>query len=200
MTPRLYERLEIPDDRRDSSIRPEQAEYLRGFVGAQGCRRTMEVGLAFGCSAAHIIDATRRLHVAIDPFQPAYGNLGLANIDRLGWAALLELRAELSRVALPRLAAEGRAFDFVFIDGGHKFDEVLLDWALSDPLLERGGHVMFDDLWMRSVQHVVAFVERNCAHYRREQAGHRNVALFRKVADDRRDWNHFVEFCPAPVR
>jgi len=63
--------------------------------------------------------------------------------------------------ALPRLCAEGERFDFVFIDGRHLFDCVLVDFFYVDRLLEVGGYVALDDLWMPAVRKVKSFILRN---------------------------------------
>lgn len=50
-----------------------------------------------------------------------------------------------SRDALPGLAIAGRAFDFAYIDGGHRAEEAFADAVLTWPLMRRGGIVLFDD-------------------------------------------------------
>ncbi len=68
-----------------------------------------------------------------------------------------------SHLALPELFRNGERFDFVFIDGNHTFDFVLLDFFYADRMLEIGGVIGFDDLWMLAVRQVVAYVMRNRA-------------------------------------
>jgi SAM-dependent methyltransferase len=46
---------------------------------------------------------------------------------------------------LPRLAAAGRTFDLVFIDGGHDVHSVVNDLAFSCQLLAPGGAILMDD-------------------------------------------------------
>lgn len=198
--PSLYSQLDIPDEDRLTSIREEEADVLAHLLKERGLRRTLEVGFAYGCSTAYIMDATGAPHVAIDPYQDAYGNRGLKNINALGLQGRFELRPQLSRVALPALAAEGRTFDFIFIDGGHKYDEVFLDWALCDPLLEQSGFVVFDDAWMDSVKHVAAFIRANRADYHEIDLGYWNLFAFQKLGTDTRNWDHFVEFCPNEAK
>jgi len=196
MTPTLYAQLEIPESDRATSIRPDAAMYLHSFIREHGLSRTLEIGLAYGCSAAHIMTATTSRHIAIDPFQHSYGNdLGLRNLERLGLAHRLELRRELSRQALPRLADSGDRFDLIFVDGGHRFDEVFTDFALCDPLLLEGGYIVFDDAWMASVQHVAALIRTNRADYQEVPSQHWNMVIFRRIGSDERSWDHFEEFC-----
>jgi hypothetical protein len=51
---------------------------------------------------------------------------------RRGFAALVELHAEESQIALPRFLSEGRSFDLAFIDRNHRFDGVFLDLVLTN--------------------------------------------------------------------
>ena len=51
--------------------------------------------------------------------------------------------------------------DFAFVDGWHLFDFTLVDFYYIDKLLEVGGHVAFDDMWLPAVRKVVSFVLRN---------------------------------------
>ena len=55
----------------------------------------------------------------------------------------------------------GKSFDFIFIDGNHRFDDVLVDFYLADQVLEVGGLMVLDDIWMASIRTVLAFVLAN---------------------------------------
>ena len=44
---------------------------------------------------------------------------------------------------------QGKKFDFIYIDGGHLFDNTALAFHLSDRLLIEGGVLVFDDLTWR---------------------------------------------------
>jgi Methyltransferase domain len=53
-----------------------------------------------------------------------------------------------SKTVLPELGVAGRRFDFAYIDGSHRAADVYADAALTWPLMERDGLVLFDDyLW-----------------------------------------------------
>lgn len=63
-------------------------------------------------------------HLAIDPNQiQRFAAIGLQLIDEAGLRDRLDFYAEPSEIALPRLLAEGRQFDFAFVDGNHRFHE-----------------------------------------------------------------------------
>jgi predicted O-methyltransferase YrrM len=84
-------------------------------------------------------------------------------------------------------------FDFIFIDGAHRFDDVVVDFYLADKVLKVGGLMVLDDTWMASVASVANFILANRAYEIVEQKSPKMVAL-RKVADDARHWRHFRPF------
>ncbi|HKA73479.1 MAG TPA: class I SAM-dependent methyltransferase [Xanthobacteraceae bacterium] len=47
--------------------------------------------------------------------------------------------------ALERLAAQNRRFDLAYIDGGHRYDDVMSDSVAVWTMLEPGGTVIWDD-------------------------------------------------------
>lgn len=194
MNQTLYEQLEIPDDDRLTSIKPHEGEYLSRLIREHDITKTLEVGLAYGCSAAYIMEATRSAHVAIDPYQDDYHNLGVKNAKKLGFAHYLHVVSEPSHLALADLLRREERFEFIFIDGGHKFDEIFVDWYFSSLLLVSEGIVVFHDTWLRSTQTVVAFIQKNRRDYREVASGQENMIAFQKTGSDDREWDHFAEF------
>jgi len=185
----------MPPGDRQTSIRTTEAEFLCAFLRERRITRTLEVGFAYGYSAASIISATASKHVVIDPHPERYQDLGAKNLAALGFADLYELRKASSHVALPALVQEGRMFQFIFIDGGHKFDQIFVDWYYSDLLLENGGYVVFHDSWMRSTQVVTEFVRTNRSNYKEVSIPLKSLVVFEKIAEsDNRTWDHFREF------
>jgi len=78
------------------------------------------------CSAIRGRDGAS--HTILDPFQhPEWDAVGITNLEKAGidFFNLIERKSEL---ALPVLLdqMEG-AFDFIFVDGWHTLDQVLLD-------------------------------------------------------------------------
>jgi predicted O-methyltransferase YrrM len=147
------------------SIGREQGQALRALAVAEGAERTIEVGLALGMSALFlcqaILDRGGR-HVAIDPFQQeSWNGAGLRTLRDAGVEDMVEVIEEESQLALPRLVAEGREFDFAFVDGDHRFEGVFLDLYFMTRLVKPGGLVLVDDVWMPAVRTAVAYVENN---------------------------------------
>lgn len=194
MLPR-YDDLVIPAVDASSPISRAEAEFMYRFIAAAKPKATLEVGMAYGFSAVHIMSASGTVHHAMDPFQEEYHDQGLKNVERLGFAGHLRFHRDYSHAVLPRLLGEGLKVDFVFIDGGHRFDDIFVDFYFAELLLNDGGHILLHDAWMRSTQTVASWVRRNKKNFVRVPTPLNNLILFRKLgADDNRPWNHFRGF------
>ena len=134
------------------------------------------------------------MHIAIDPFQENYKNLGLENLRKIGLDEKLDFRSDYSHNVLPELSRQGKKFDFIFIDGDHKFDGMLVDFYYSDLLVNSEGFILFHDTWMRSTRLVERFIKTNRSDYMHIKTPLRNFTLFQKVGQDKRDGMYFREF------
>lgn len=190
----VLDRIHIPTADRYVSIRRVEGEFMHHWVKEHGLSRTLEVGLAYGASAACIMSAHQGTHTCMDPFQDRFDNLGVENIARLGYRQRLEFHPSCSHEVLPQLVAAQRSVDFAFIDGNHRFDGIFVDFFYVDLLLQDQGYVLFHDAWMRGTQLVASFVKRNRKDYRRLRCPVRNMILFQKIGQDQRPWHHFREF------
>jgi predicted O-methyltransferase YrrM len=133
------------------------AEALYRTVRNRRPSRALEVGMASGISSLCILTAMAENGpegslVSIDPNQSTGGRrAGINHVAQAGFAARHRLMEEPDYAALPRLLAEGATFDFIYIDGNHDFDYVVLDAFYADLLLVPGGVVGFNDCSWRSV-------------------------------------------------
>lgn len=191
----LHDAFDIPETDSATPVTRVQGQALHELIVAHGLKRTLEIGLGYGVSAAYIMAATCSRHIAIDPYQEKYGNRGIANLRRLGFDSRLELIAEPSQLAMPRLVVAGATpVDLVFIDGGHKLDEVFVDWYFSDLVLDEGGLIVLDDAVLRPIARLGAFVRTNRADYEELAPPDPNFIVFRKIGEDAREWDDFWEF------
>ena len=177
-----------------SQISDAEADFLFRFVREHKSESTLEVGCGLGKSAVSIMLGTGRTHTVVDPFQDNYESRGLANIQRAGLSDRLVFLPEYSRSALPRLLESGARFDFVFIDGSHRFDDIFVDFYYSDLLLSPGGFILFDDLWMRTARLVLAFIRSNRRDYSLVPGAPRTIAVVQKTSGDNRDGMYHREF------
>ncbi len=190
----INDSLEIPSATSSSPIKPEEARFIYDFLVKNKITSTCETGFAIGRSASHIMAATNSKHISIDPFQDYYDNSGLKNIKKLGMDHLLDFRPDFSHNVLPQLHKEGRTFEFIFIDGDHKFDGILVDFYFADLLCKQGGYLLFHDTWMRTTALVAAFIKKNRPDYEVVATPLRNFHLIKKVGKDERNGMHFKGF------
>lgn len=190
----INQKLVIPQTDSTTPVKEEEAKTIYDLLKSRGITKTLEIGFAYARSASHIMAATNSGHIAIDPFQDHYQNLGIKNIESLGFAGKLELIRDYSHSVLPMFVKENRKFEFIFIDGDHKFDGIFIDFYYSDFLIDKGGLLLFHDTWMRSTELVLQFIRTNRKDYKELPVANQNMALFTKVGDDQRDGMHFREF------
>jgi len=190
----INSKLLIPEHDKHTPIKTSEAKFIYDFIKKNNLRNTLETGFAYAKSASHIIAATQSKHIAIDPFQENYNNLGLKNIDVLGFKNHLVFYHDYSHNVLPFLVKENKKFDFILIDGDHKFDGIFVDFYYADLLLKMGGYVLFHDTWMRSTQLVASFVKKSRRDYTEINVPLRNFALYKKIGKDERNGMHFKEF------
>ena len=204
------------------------AEFLSEYIKEYNCQKTLEIGMAYGLSTVAIcqahVDKGSGTHIAIDPYQSkTWKSIGLLNVERAGLAQKLRFIEESSITALPQLVAESKKLDLAFIDGCHLFDYTLLEFFYIDLLLETGGLIIFDDIWMPSIRKAVSFVLKNRAYriitlkaksnwkQRIQRSGLRftqtqlnwesglkwsreNICIVQKQSDDKRKWNFYRNF------
>jgi len=58
-----------------------------------------------------------------------------------GFGAIIDFRAEPSEMLLPRLVEQGVQVDLAFIDGLHRFDQVMVEFFYVNQLLRPGAAV-----------------------------------------------------------
>ncbi len=188
--------LFIPSHNASSPVKSGEAKFIYDFLKTHTLTKTLEVGLAYAKSASHIIAATQSPHIAIDPFQNDYKNIGLKNLKTLGLESFLNLYPDYAHNALPKILNEnGRgSLEFAFIDGDHKLDCIFVDFYYADLLLSQRGYILFHDTWMRSTQLILSFIQSNRPDYELVKGTPKNLALIQKVGTDKRDRMHFKEF------
>ncbi len=147
----------------DSNTSRRQCEFLRDVIGKIDARICLEVGLAYGISTLAICESihvkARASLVSIDPFQQAHwSNIGRLNVERAGYAGIVEFHQAMSHDVLPVLLKEGRRIDFAYVDTSKIFDVVLVDAFFITRLLEVGGVVVFDDCSWPGVRAMVRYL------------------------------------------
>ncbi len=205
----IYDQLMLPEEYSGSEISRNEAEYIYYFLLDKKIQVSLEVGLGLGFSAAHIISATKSILYSIDYQQSLnYNNIGLKNIKKLNLSSYLKFQNQRSHFVLPRLLKRGIKLDFAFIDGGHTFDDIFLDFYYIDLMLNNGGYVLFHDAFLRATQLVISWVKTNKLLYKviddkkkyneNPVNSSPNMIMFQKIGWEDKPWNHFNEFYFSP--
>lgn len=168
----LTTRLEIAEaaakEHYPLSIPAVEGEALWRHVVQEKAESTLEVGLAYGVSALYMCDALLAVggneprHLAMDPFQSThFEDAGLELLARAGLSQMIDFRPQRSELVLPVLLAEGRQFDFAFVDGNHRFDWVYVDLVFVGRLVKPGGVIFVDDYQLPAIAKAVTFFVAN---------------------------------------
>lgn len=187
------------------AIDPDEGRALRRWVERASPAAPVEIGLGFAVSTLYLcagmLVAGRRgwRHVAVDPNQRSwYHDCGLQLIAEAGLARNVEHVSDESQLALPRFVAEGRAHDFAFVDGNHRFDRVFLDLIYLGRLLAPSSIVFVDDYQFPAIRKACAFCRRNLDWTLEEVSPahpHHQWAVLRTASrPDTRPFDYFVDF------
>lgn len=180
-------------------IGAEQGMRLYNLCREVKPKNTLEIGLAYGYSTLYFLAAIRENgfghHTAVDAFQSRYWHgIGLCQPRSLGMSDSFRFIEEKSVSALVHFAERGETFEVIFIDGDHRFDGAFLDFTLSAELCPMRGCIFLDDMWMPSIRRVVAFIRSNRKDFEELRTPVSNIAAFRRIGEDMREWHHYVEF------
>jgi predicted O-methyltransferase YrrM len=66
--------------------------------------------------------------------------------------------------ALPKLLEEGRKFGLIFIDAGHRFDDVFVELHYAKDLCVPGGILALDDTYYGAIRTVANWIVSNMSH------------------------------------
>ncbi|MCL2327891.1 MAG: class I SAM-dependent methyltransferase [Bacteroidetes bacterium] len=195
MLEKIKQHYTISNKEIGSIVKYSEAEYIYNLVKTNNFKTTLEVGFGLGFSASHIMAATNSTHIAIDPFQnKRFGNDGIEIFTKLGLLDTLQLITDYSHFALPQLLKEGKTFDFVFIDGDHKFDSVFVDFYFCEKMLNHNGMIVFHDAWTRSVSSVKSYIRNNRKDFQILHSPEKRLVVVRKIGTDTRSWLDFSSF------
>ena len=126
-----------------ADVSPVQGRLLEILARAIGARRILELGTLGGYSTiwlARGLPAEGRVTtLEADPRRAA---LARENLARSGLASRVDVRVGPALETMPQLAAEGEAFDLIFLDADKRENPAYLGWALR---LSRPGTLILAD-------------------------------------------------------
>ena len=190
------------EDLRAERISIEQAALLSHLARLCPKPLSVEVGFGMGSSAA-IILGTRRFaakpvaHLIFDPYglPGGRGEIVQSYLKTRFPKSFRRImkQSEIGLAALLDKQGPGCA-GMIFIDGGHRFENVMTDFVLADQLCCVGGYVVLDDAWFPAIESVVNYVKANRPDYAVAHLPIPNCTVLMKRDEDRRDWDAFKPF------
>ncbi|HZG87163.1 O-methyltransferase [Paenibacillus sp.] len=127
----------------DISVKPGYGRLLTLLVAASGAKDVLEIGALAGysgiCLARGLPPGGSLVSLEL---KAEYAELAHANLTAAGFGDRVTYRVGEALPQLEALAAEGRAFDFFFIDADKGNYPNYLDWALR---LGRPGAIIIGD-------------------------------------------------------
>ena len=209
----LFKTQRLPNkEKMTGQIDPLEGYYMYDLIRKNKFKNCLEIGMANGMSALYICQALKEngngMLFSIDPFQTSQWNgMALENLKNAGLSKYSFLLEEKDIHALPKILkfCEKEAkltkkpteiFDFIFIDGDHRFDYTLLDFFYASLLLRIGGVIIVDDIRMPAVRDVIKYLRTNYKHFKLVGGEGKSVtsATFVKIADDKREWHFHNNF------
>ncbi len=197
-------------------LTPERGQTLRDLVVREKAKNALETGFAFAMSSSWILDGLLTnwaassaaatmpdgpILTSVDPFATrAWRDADSRHLAEAGCGHYHRLHRVGSELLLPRLVADPAQprFDFIFIDGDHRFEYVFSDILHARRLIREGGLIVVDDAWMPSVRKCIAFFRSARLVVEEPSPGQpaadRFFLLRVDPAGEDRPWDHFAEF------
>ena len=121
---------------------PDYCQSLYELAQKFECKKGLEIGVRFGKSAlAFLMAVPKSTLIGIDP-NPEFEVENF--LARQGVGKRFTFYREASPEALERFGGKPQ-FDWIYIDGDHRYDAINADYEATWPLLKKGGIMVFDD-------------------------------------------------------
>ena len=149
---------------------PHRYAALLQLIAKNHCKSIMEIGVYRGRRAAEMITAAH-IHAPLssikyygfdlfedltnEDFKSEFSKVPSTKqeiLNELGRTkAYIELHQGYTDKTLPlfveKMKKEGKTIDFAFIDGGHSFETINIDWKHTEQLMNDNSIVIFDDYY-----------------------------------------------------
>jgi predicted O-methyltransferase YrrM len=146
------------------AITKEQMEWLTEVAQRVPSKDALDLG--FGCGFSAVAIARGGCRVTCINNEPASTPRRIEaeqRYERMCGKSPTVIEASTDS-ALPRLRDEGRKFGLIFIDAGHRVDDVFIDVHYARDLCVTGGILALDDTYYGAIRTVANWVISNLGH------------------------------------
>lgn len=143
---------------------------LADYFAKQGFKVGAEIGVADGRYSEILLKSNPRLRplYCIDPYAPYHGNWRSQSDQNLAYDRAVERLSKYNANIIRKTSLEAcgefedGSLDFVFIDGAHDFNNVMLDIILWTAKVRKGGIVSGHDYYEARTVKVIPAVSTFC--------------------------------------
>ncbi|KAK4953799.1 hypothetical protein LTR10_008403 [Elasticomyces elasticus] len=123
------------------AISPSQGQYLALLCQLMQAKSVLEVGTLGGYSTIWFAESVLGIHVTSIEFSPKHRDVALENTKGLD---NVDIHLGAAADIMPKLAEDGKVFDFVFIDAN--WDQQALYFDLAVNMTRKGGAIYVDNV------------------------------------------------------
>ena len=148
----------------DRAISKAQVEWLIEVAARSPLRQALDLGFGCGFSAVAMVKGGCDVICVNYEDESSVRRIEAVNrYSRLCGHSPKIVNASTDR-ALPRLLDDGQQFGVIFVDAGHRVDDVFVDVHYARELCVPGGVLALDDIYYAAIRVVVDWVNTNLAH------------------------------------
>jgi len=133
-----------------TALMPTEAMELYSLVKRFKPRACVEVGTGLGASAVAICAAMDEegsgFLWTLDPFQERFGNVGISELERLGFQKICEFQPMFAEDFFQEARKSSKSFEMIFQDGAHSVGPKMTHVFLAARVLEPGGVLALHDV------------------------------------------------------
>jgi predicted O-methyltransferase YrrM len=142
----------------------EQMEWLTEVAGKVACKQALDLGFGCGFSAVAMLRGGCRVTCVNNEAATVPRRVEAEQrYERMCGEPPTIVEASTDS-ALPRLRDEGRKFGLIFVDAGHRVDDVFIDVHYAKDLCVPGGILALDDTYYGAIRTVANWVISNLGH------------------------------------
>jgi len=155
---------QMKEDDQLRAVTKEQIEWLTEVAQSVPSKDALDLGFGYGFSAVAMVRGGCSV-ICINNEPPNVPRRIEAEqrYERMCGQPPTIIEASTDR-ALPRLRDEGRKFGLIFVDAGHRVDDVFIDVHYAKDLCVPGGILELDDTYYGAIRTVANWVISNLGH------------------------------------